>query len=373
MRRLGVCHSAYNATLPNIIGNSVAALLTRLIRPEEGDLSRQAAIGYRDPCGDSRQSARSRAGHDKLKEISMVNAIPRHFGCWIATATALLATFAPCPLLRGQDPKPNAPDDPGGRLAEMGLVFERIRPRRDQAEALTPAEKSLGPPPRWNDPTRRFSDGTLWAWGTKGRPLALVTVELYPTGPVGSYWSCELVSLTPGPLAAEFDGRFLPFGAMDQPAPRTTASWSPGASGMSWRPVPGAPVPAPDEAARLRQVRELAQRFTAHEVNLRKGQEQRYELRLLPRPVHRYTDPEADVLDGAMFLFASGTNPELALMLESRGRGTSATWSYGLARLSRAAPFVRYDGQDVWSQPYALRPVPTDAYYIVSIGRDDLR
>jgi hypothetical protein len=303
----------------------------------------------------------------------MVNAIPRPVGRWIATATALLATFAPGPLLRGQEPKPEAPDDRAGRLAEMGRVVERIGLRRDQAGDRTAAERSLGPLHRWDDPTRQFSDGTLWAWGTKGRPLALVTVELYPTGPAGTYWSCELVSLAPGPLAAEFDGPFVPFGAMGQPAIRAAASWSPGASGPSWRPVPGAPVPAPGEAARLRQMRELAQRFTAHEVNQRRGQDQRYELRLLPRPVHRYADPEADVLDGALFLFASGTNPEIALLVESRGRGTSASWSYGLARLSRAAPFVRHDGQDVWSQPYALRPAPTDAYYIVSIARDDPR
>lgn len=300
--------------------------------------------------------------------MDMENAISRLFRR-VAAATALLATLLPCGSLRGQEPKPEAADDPAGRLAEMGRVVERIRVRRGQAAA----EKTVGPLLRWNDPTRRFSDGTLWAWGAKGRPLALVATELYPTGPIGPYWSFELVSLAPGPLAVEFDGPFLPFGAMEPSAPRTAASWSPGTSGVSWGSLPGAPAPAPGEAARLRQMRELAQRFTAHEVNRRKGQEQRYELRLLPRPVHRYADPEADVLDGALFLFASGTNPELALLIESRGRGPSASWSYGLARLSRAAPFVRLDDRDVWSQPYALRPVPTDAYYIVSIGRDDLR
>jgi hypothetical protein len=311
------------------------------------------------------------AAEDAPEEFSMGTAMVRSFGCWVATA--LLATLAPCLLVRGQESKPEAGDDRAGRLAEMGSVVERIRLRRDPAGGRAAPEASLGPLHRWDDPTRRFSDGTLWAWGTKGRPLALVTIELYPTGPVGPYWSCELVSLAPGPVSAAFDGPFVPFGAMGQPALRGADPWSPGASEVSWKPVPGAPVPASSDAARLRQMRDLAQRFAAHEVNQRKGESQRYELRLLPRPVHRYSDPEADVLDGAMFLFANGTNPELALMVESRGRGPSASWTYGFARLSRAAPSVRLDGEEVWSQPYALRPVSTDAYYIVSIGRDVLK
>ncbi|MGH7139666.1 MAG: hypothetical protein ACREHD_28335, partial [Pirellulales bacterium] len=44
---------------------------------------------------------------------------------------------------------------------------------------------------RFSDPARASSDGTIWAWGKKGRPAALITIERYET-----FWSYELVSLT---------------------------------------------------------------------------------------------------------------------------------------------------------------------------------
>jgi hypothetical protein len=208
---------------------------------------------------------------------------------------------------------------------------------------------------RWSDPTREFNDGALWVWGGKGRPLALTAIELYPDPSGGSYWSIELISLARGPLVAAAGGQDL--------------HWAPPSSGLEMKPVPGAPRPAPTEAARSRQVREIATRFTAHQVNLRPV-ERRYDLRLLPRPIYRYADPDAGLLDGALFTFANGTNPEILLLVEATGQDLSeSAWSYGLARISRAAPTVLLDGSEVWTQPYAARPGSADPYYTARIPR----
>jgi hypothetical protein len=38
---------------------------------------------------------------------------------------------------------------------------------------------------------------------------------------------------------------------------------------------------------------------------------ERYELRVLPQPVHRYADANSGLLDGGMFIISYGLNPEL--------------------------------------------------------------
>ena len=43
----------------------------------------------------------------------------------------------------------------------------------------------------------------------------------------------------------------------------------------------------------------------------------RYELRVLPQPVHRYANPDSGLIDGAMFLISYGLNPELVLLVEA--------------------------------------------------------
>ena len=46
------------------------------------------------------------------------------------------------------------------------------------------------------------------------------------------------------------------------------------------------------------------------------------ELRLLPTPIARYGEPGTKLLDGALFAFVLGTDPEVFLFLEARpGQG----------------------------------------------------
>jgi hypothetical protein len=269
---------------------------------------------------------------------------------WLVVGTAA-ALSAPSP---GQEPASGKSDSGAERLAEMGRIVRSIRVVRDDNGARRPVEMTAEPLLRWNDPTRGFSDGALWAWGGPGRPLVLTALEHYQVAPDQGFWSLELLSLAPGPVVAEERGSGL--------------RWAPPSSGLELRPVPAAPRPATTDAARLRQAKEIAARFTAHEVNRRQA-EQRYDLRLLPRPLHRYADPAAGLVDGAIFLFANGTNPEILLLVEARGEGPPASWTYGLARLSRAAPSVQLDGREVWSQPYAAQTGPDEPYHFTAIGR----
>jgi hypothetical protein len=80
-----------------------------------------------------------------------------------------------------------------------------------------------------------------------------------------------------------------------------------------------------------------------HRVPLAAGDS--VECRLLPQPIDRYRGAEAGALDGAVFAFANGTNPELGLILEC----TEQAWSYGACRLSSAALVAALDGKEFFT------------------------
>jgi hypothetical protein len=206
----------------------------------------------------------------------------------------------------------------------------------------TPATIAPEPLHRWTDPTREFSGGALWAWRSSGRPVAIYGIELY-----GQSWSHEFVSLSTVPLKAD-DGPVW---------------WAPSKAGVKFHEVPDAPAPVADEAGRLRQMRDLARRFSAREFWAGRN----YALRLLPHPIDRYSDPPSGLLDGTIFTYANGTNPELLLLIEARRQGDGPPrWWYAAARLARAELHLTLGQRDVWTAPLLDKDLilnPDETYY----------
>ena len=200
----------------------------------------------------------------------------------------------------------------------------------------------------FGDSARSNENGTLWAWGKSGRPLAML--ELYqPTGNnanwvhAASLTSAPKISLK-GPLAAR---------------------WTPESTQLEPQRIPASEPPAAKEPQRLRQLKDLARRFTAHEFW--DPDNSRFELRLLVQPVHRYSDPESGLQDGAVFVIAHGTNPELLLLIEALGKSAEeARWHCSFARLGSAEIHVELDGKEVWKVDRAANVVgkPTDPYWL---------
>jgi hypothetical protein len=227
----------------------------------------------------------------------------------------------------------------------------------------TPVAMRPKPLHRWNEPTRRSHDGTLWAWGRAGRPLVLFSLEQYPHPSFGSVWSYELVSLSDGLVGATGATGYA----------RLTADflnvegegllpWTTEKRGVTLRPFPGAPAPGGTEGERLRQTKDLARRLSACQFD---GQgRERAELRLLPHPIDRYSDPISGLIDGTIFLFVYGTNPEVVLLIEARSENQSPpSWQYDLTRLTGARPSVSLDQKEVWC-PIPVGGVAPDNSYI---------
>ncbi|HET6881860.1 MAG TPA: hypothetical protein VFI31_16970 [Pirellulales bacterium] len=201
---------------------------------------------------------------------------------------------------------------------------------------------------RWDNHVVREDDGMLFLWtdGEKGRPIAGAQFFL-----VDTVWHHEFQSLAAEPIAAR-----------DQ---RGNWNWGPTREGVRWQVAEELSAPGDSATQRLRQMKQFVGQFTAA-VDQNAGFDAPEQLRLLTTPLYRYSSSDAEIIDGAMFGFVQGTNPEILVMIEATNRSpTKAAWRYGFARMSCFYLQVYRDGKIIWSQQRAPVPTPDRAspYY----------
>lgn len=179
---------------------------------------------------------------------------------------------------------------------------------------------------RYDDQARGYVDGAVWRLGAVGRPKAIVTTELHPKYYNEPRIVCDYLSLT--------DTRFIA-----RVADNTT--WTPSSSAVEMKPLSGGPKLAEAKPQRLFQLKKMSERFEGHQFV--EGVE--LELRLLPRPIDRYQPSDRDDSDAAIFVFVSGRNPGVLLVIEAK----EDEWQYGVGRLSGpSALTLALDGKVVW-------------------------
>lgn len=217
--------------------------------------------------------------------------------------------------------------------------------------ATKPSRKlalSKSPALRWNYPIRNVDDAALFLWLGKDRPEALSTVMSYRDGKRNLRRAYEFLSLSQDRLEASRDGAI---------------AWLPEKPGFTWQTLPKSPAPADTPAARKRQMHDLAARFL---VAVR-SKDNRYELRLLSQPLYRYQNAKADILDGCLFAFVEGTDPELILALESPA--DEPRWKFATGRLTRFQIEIQFDKRVLSEFPEMIADgKPTDEYHITDAG-----
>jgi hypothetical protein len=182
----------------------------------------------------------------------------------------------------------------------------------------------------WTNPVpEKQMHGDVFLWTDDGRPAAVLCLFEMTEGTAPREYH-EFCS-----LAAE---GLVTVGDPDR-------KWSPATAQLTMSPLPDAPPPALAPRQRLSQMRELAARF-ACEKTTRTGE--KHTLRLLSQPVARYESPTQDVTDGALFVFAEATDPEVFLLLEARSAGGTLQWQYGLARMVSVRVQVSFADKTVW-------------------------
>ena len=103
--------------------------------------------------------------------------------------------------------------------------------------------------------------------------------------------------------------------------------------------VPNGPPPGATPAARLLQFKRLTKRFSARIQN---GLDNRDQMRLMPTPICRYEGGQPGLIEGAVFGYTMGTNPDVLLVLElHRVKDGDNEWRCGAAGVARMLRVTR--------------------------------
>uniref|UniRef100_A0A7C2NXH6 Uncharacterized protein n=1 Tax=Schlesneria paludicola TaxID=360056 RepID=A0A7C2NXH6_9PLAN len=203
---------------------------------------------------------------------------------------------------------------------------------------------------RFTNPVSGLQAGGFFVWSdAAGRPRAAAQVFLTAEG----IWLHEFQSLSPESFAAHRDGKPV---------------WEPQRAGVEIRPVPEAPPPAETAVKRLVQMRDMARRFTASDEF--EGRKTSDELRLLSKPLLRFGREGTATLDGALFVLAHGTDPELMIVLEALQQNDGYRWHYSLAPMTGYALQAALDDKPVWEAPWRKGPYsPKEPFFILVHSR----
>jgi hypothetical protein len=116
-------------------------------------------------------------------------------------------------------------------------------------------------------------------------------------------------------------------------------------------------------------MRALAGEFTVEIIDTRnfsKGEDQRP--RLLPKPLYRYDAQQTKTLDGALYAFVLGTDPELLVLLECDTAKANPEWRFGVGQMNRYQICLKRKGETVWEVAENKGNGPDSAYRFIDIG-----
>jgi len=228
------------------------------------------------------------------------------------------------------EPKADEKANSAARLKFMQDTAAGIRIHVGDAEGAD-LELESRPVMRWDNQRSLIHDAATFVWLADHRPQVIGGVWIKND----QAWF-DLQSLSPQPLMGTIDG---------------TQRWSTSRPGISWQAVAGAPQPAASRGERLRQMKQLAQGFSLYAVKTAPDYDEGsiWHLRMLPQPVYRY-DAKATV-DGAIFAFAQGTDPEAYLILESREEKGVGHWQFGIGRACGWELHAKRGDVEIWSLP----------------------
>lgn len=243
----------------------------------------------------------------------------------------------------------------GEKLAARRLNFMKSSVK-DYVFLLGPDFKeklTVEPEPllRFTNPVSGLQDGGFIVWKSEsGRPMAAAQVFL--TGE--ELWIHEFQSLSPVRFRVTRDGKSI---------------WEPNRAGVEVKPVPDAPSPALNAVQRLIQMRDIAKRFGCSDEF--EGRPKSDELRLLTKPLLRFGEEESDTVDGALFVHAHGTDPELMLIIECLKRGGQSRWYYSLAPMTGYALKATLDDKPVWEVNWRKPPFdPREPFFLLVHSRE---
>lgn len=212
---------------------------------------------------------------------------------------------------------------------------------------------------QYTNPERGYQQhGAFYVWTLKGRPQCIGSIwSTVPADDPQHRWVAhELHSLSSGPLRSQHEPRDGRRGPVPQ--------WETQQPGITWITADDVPAPAGTPSLRLVQMRRLAEQFTVRITNPTQGTEG--DLRLLPKPLYRYPAETEGAVDGGLFAFVMGTDPEVLLLVEATpsDQGAASRWRFGLARFTHIQAVAQRNGELVWQCDNAEPYVGHNPYFL---------
>jgi len=258
---------------------------------------------------------------------------PGNFRCAFVTGLLVCVCFG-LTVLRSFA----ADDELAQRIKRWHTLYQ------NRAETLAPVEKKKDEEIKLTlvaTPLQSFSNsvrpddmhGTVHLWTLNGRPQM-----------IGSVWSAfDQKNRAQRNLCYEF------YNLSEWPLDvRVTdnASWTPKEGGIEWIALKDADPPAKSRPLRLAQMRRLMAEVRG-EIDTGES-----ELRMLSQPIYRYPETVPDVVDGAIFSFVMGTDPEIFVQLEARIEKVDAqpTWSLAPIRFTGSGILLKRHETIIWQR-----------------------
>ena len=193
---------------------------------------------------------------------------------------------------------------------------------------------------RWSNPIVGEIYGDSFLWTDQGQPAAFLSIYARYTGPKGNR-RLTFQSLSEKPLTAKLDDKIV---------------WSPKTSGIEYRNLKY-DSPRPQKGMRRIQMRRIAKLFTGRISE--DDEESRFrELRLLAAPLYTYQRDDTGIVDGSLFAFVDGTDPEILLLLEAVRTDNQLRWRYAPVRQNHRALQLILNRENVWEAPKLAPPFP---------------
>lgn len=240
------------------------------------------------------------------------------------------------------------------RLKFMTSALDRYKIYVGQDRELAP----LLPNPvlRWANPVSGVKDGIVGVYSSGGRPTAIVQFAFHGK----AFQVHEFYSMTTDSFDMERN---------------SSSVWKPAKPAFAFQDLKDGPKPAKTDRLRLPQMRQIASEFTVVD-DFGWDKKEKQHLRLLSQPLLRYTDEERGVVDGALFTYSMGTNPEANLLLELVKSGDSLKWQFGFSPMTIYALTATYKESPVWEigerkvfnsydTPFRVGPYPAEPGEIV--------
>jgi len=178
------------------------------------------------------------------------------------------------------------------------ISARRMVPTR---QSDTPCKLHSEPIFKWSNPVSG-AEGAVFVWTSDGRPIAITKNHLNSRK---SFYS-ETTNSVSDNLPRMIEGDLV--------------SWEPSEPGVKFEIIDQLGPPATTASQRLAQMRRVLREFRIVDnwgQMPASSSAPDLELRIMPTPLFRYSSESNKIIDGALFAFAQGTNPEAIVLIEA--------------------------------------------------------